>query len=66
MWESFPHRYLEETVLTVFFWIGLWGSVSLLLEHFVPLWTAKLVVYLGLGISSFCLLVAREHISNTK
>jgi len=66
MLETFPHRFLEETVLTVFFWIGLWGTVSLLLDHYVPIWSYKLVVYILLVVGSFSLLHAREHIKSTK
>lgn len=66
MLESFPHRFLEETVLTVFFWIGLWGTVSLFLEHFVPNWPYQLTIYIILAIGSFALLHMREHIKEHK
>ena len=66
MLESFPHRYLEETVLTVFFWIGLWGTVSLFLEHYVQSWSYQLGIYITLVIGSFALLHMREHIKGSK
>jgi len=59
---AFPHKYLEEIVLTVFFWVGLWGSVSLFLDHFCTSWWSRLGVYLALVIGSFTLLLVREHI----
>ena len=57
-----PHRFLEETVLTVFLWIGLWGTVSLFLEHYVSSFEAKLLFYIVLVSGSFTALHARNHI----
>jgi hypothetical protein len=65
MLESFPHRFLEETVLTVFFWIGLWGTVSMFLDHYVSSWSSKLGIYIALVIGSFALLHMREHIKRS-
>jgi len=62
MLEDFPHRFLEETVLTVFLWIGLWGSISLLLDHLFTSWIARFSVYIVLVTLSFLLLYVREHI----
>jgi hypothetical protein len=59
------YRYIEETVLTVFLWIGLWGSISLLLEHLTVSWWSSLFIYFFITFVSFVLLHAREHIPNT-
>jgi len=66
MWENFPHRYLEETVLTVFLWIGLWGAVSLVVEDYMKVWSSKLIMYSIFAIVAFSLLYAREHIQSPK
>jgi len=63
--EALPHRFFEETVLTVLAWVGLWGIVSLLLDHYVRSWTYKLAAYTVLVIASFSLLHVREHITPT-
>jgi hypothetical protein len=57
-----PHRFLEETVLTVFLWIGLWGTVSLFVEHYVTAFEAKLLFYIVLVSGAFSALHARNHI----
>ena len=57
-----PNRFLEQTILTVFLWIGLWGTVSLFLDHYVTSFEAKLLVYMLLVSASFSLLRARNHI----
>lgn len=59
---KFPHRYLEEIVLTVLFWVGLWGAISLLLDHICSTWIARFAVYIFLVIGSFTMLHLREHI----
>lgn len=64
MEERKTHRYLEYTVLTVFFWIGLWGATNLLVEHLFKSWFAKLGIYIIFVISSFSMLHLREHIPN--
>ena len=58
------HRYLEYTVLTVFFWIGLWGATSLIVDHLFKSWFAKLAVYILFVVTSFTMLHVREHIPN--
>lgn len=56
------HRYLEETVLTIFFWVGVWGTISLVVEHMTNSWISKLLFYIVLVSISFTLLHMREHI----
>ena len=60
--QNHAHRYLEHTVLTVLFWIGLWGATSLVVEHLFQTWFAKLAVYIIFVIGSFTILHVREHI----
>lgn len=57
-----PHRFLEETVLTVFLWIGLWGTVSLFVDHYVSSFEAKLLFYIVLVSGAFTALHTRDHI----
>jgi hypothetical protein len=66
MLENFPHRFIEETMLTVFLWIGLWGSISQLLDHLFTTWIARFSVYIVLAVFSFLLLYLREHIVSPK
>jgi hypothetical protein len=62
MQNQSPHRFLEQTILTVFLWIGIWGTVSLFLDHYVHSFDAKLLVYMFMVSVSFSLLHMREHI----
>ena len=33
--QSIEYRhFLEETVLTVFLWVGIWGAISHIIEHY--------------------------------
>ena len=64
MEKNTTHRFLEHTVLTVFFWIGLWGATSLIVEHLFKSWFAKLAIYILFIITSFHMLHVREHIPN--
>jgi hypothetical protein len=54
--------YLEETILTIFLWIGLWGIVTLFFEHYVKRFGNQLAVYILFVIVSFSLLHSRNHI----
>lgn len=55
-------KYFEHTILTIFLWIGIWGTISLFLDHYVQAFGAKLLTYILFTISSFSLLHVRDHI----
>lgn len=54
--------YLENTILTVFLWIGLWGSINIVMEIYCKDVFAQLFVYMIFIIVSFTLLRTRNHI----
>jgi len=54
--------FLEQTVLTIFLWIGLWGLVSLILDHYIRDFGEKLATYIMFVIVAFGLLHSRNHI----
>ena len=56
------HKYLEQTILTVCLWAGLWGTLSLFIDHFVQSFGFKLLVYFTLVLISFYMLLTRDHI----
>jgi len=60
--KEIPHRFIEETLLTVLLWVGCWGLCSLILDTFVHSFVGKLGVYMSLIIVSFGLLIVREHV----
>ena len=55
-------NFVEYTVLTVLLWIGLWGSISLVLDHWIHSFGMKALTYLSLVIVSFHFLRIRNHI----
>jgi hypothetical protein len=58
--------YLEQNILSTFLLIGLWGSVTLFLDHYVKRFGEKLLTYILFVIVSFTLLHARNHIHKEK
>ena len=56
------HRFIEETLLQVILWIGLWGAISLIIDHYLVQFGTKLLFYIFLIIGSFHLLKMRKHI----
>jgi len=56
------HRFIEETVLHVFLWIGLWGSISIFIDHYLLQFETKLLFYILVVMGSFYLLKLRNHI----
>ena len=58
------HKYLEHTVLSIFLWAGLWGTLSLFMDHYVQTFGLKIMVYITLVVVSFSLMVCRDHIQN--
>lgn len=55
-------QFLEYTILTIFLWIGIWGIVTMFLEHYIESFGAKLATYIVFAISAFSLLHTRNHI----
>lgn len=60
--EAVYERFLEETIFTVLLWSGLWGSISILLDHYLKQFQTKFIVYVVITIVAFGLLVTRGHI----
>ena len=60
--EAVYEQFLEETILTVLLWSGLWGSISILLDHYLKRFQTKFVVYIVITAVAFGLLVTRGHI----
>ena len=60
-------KYLEETLLTVFLWIGIWGAVSHLIDHyFKRYFYSEMLIYIMIAAVSFSLLAIRGHVRETK
>jgi len=56
-------HFLEETVLTVFLWLGIWGAVSHLIDHFFKRYFySELFIYTAIALGSFSLLAVRGYI----
>jgi uncharacterized membrane protein YwzB len=55
-------RFVEETVLTVFLWVGLWGVISILIDTYIKEHKHQIAVYLVITIVAFGLLMSRGHI----
>jgi hypothetical protein len=60
--EAVYEQFLEETILTVLLWSGLWGSISILLDHYLKRFQTKFIVYVIITAVAFGLLVSRGHI----
>lgn len=56
--------YLEQTILTVFLWIGLWGIINMFFEHYCKSFGTQLFVYIVFVITSFTLLKNRNHLAH--
>jgi len=55
-------RFVEETILTVFLWVGLWGTISVFLDNYIKEYKHRLLVYGIIVIISFGLLITRGHV----
>ena len=60
--KTHHHKYLEQTILTVFLWAGLWGMLSLFIDNYVQSLGFKLLVYFTLVLFAFTALLCRDHI----
>ena len=56
------HRYLEYTVLTVLFWVGIWGSIVLVMDRFIHSFHTRLLTFFLMITISFTLLDRWGHI----
>ncbi len=55
-------RFVEETVLTVFLWVGLWGVISVVIDKYIKEHRHQIAVYSVITILAFGLLISRGHI----
>jgi hypothetical protein len=55
-------RFVEETIITVVLWVGLWGFVSGLIDEYVKENKHQMIVYAIISIIAFILLINRGHI----
>ena len=58
--------FLEENILSTFLLIGLWGSITLFIDHYIQSFSGKLLTYIMFVIISFTLLQKRNHIRTEK
>jgi len=57
-------QFLEETILTVFLWVGIWGVISHLIDHyFKRFFFSELLIYIAITMISFTLLAARGYVA---
>jgi len=60
-------QYLEETLLTVFLWVGVWGAVSHLIDHyFKRYFYSEMMIYIVIATVSFTLLAIRGYVAKTE
>ena len=57
-------QFLEETLLTVFLWVGIWGAVSHLIDHyFKRYFYSEMLIYIVIASVSFYLLAIRGYVA---
>ena len=56
---------LEDEISAIFLWLGVWGTISLFLDHYIKGFGEKLAIYIVLVIVSFTFLHARNHIPHS-
>jgi len=57
-------HFLEETILTVFLWIGIWGVISHVIEHyFKKYFFSEIFIYIIITFVSFTILAMRGHVA---
>jgi hypothetical protein len=63
--QSTEYRhFLEETVLTVFLWVGIWGAISHLIDHyFKRYFYSEILIYIAITLISFSLLAIRGYVA---
>jgi glycerol uptake facilitator-like aquaporin len=65
--QSIEYRqFLEETVLTVFLWVGIWGAISHIIDHyFKRYFYSEILIYITIALVSFSLLSVRGYVAKT-
>jgi hypothetical protein len=58
--------FLEENILSTFLLIGLWGSITLFIDHYIHSFSGKLLTYIMFVVISFTLMNKRNHIRTRK
>ena len=66
--QSIEYRqFLEETVLTVFLWVGIWGAISHIIDHyFKRFFYSEIIIYIIIALVSFGLLAVRGYVVKTE
>jgi hypothetical protein len=50
-------HFIKNTILTVFLWVGLWGLISLVIDHYLLSYESKIIVFSIMTIISFYFLI---------
>ena len=53
--------FIEQTILTVFLWIGIWEIIALIIQQYVQGFGTKLAIYIFFVISSFYIMKSRKY-----
>lgn len=63
--QSTEYRhFLEETILTVFLWVGIWGAISHVIDHyFKRYFYSEVFIYIIIAAVSFWLLAIRGYVA---
>ena len=62
--QQHTRRYLEHTLLTVILWVGLWGTLSLLIDKYVKKLGMQLLTYILMVVFAFTALDKLGHTSS--
>jgi hypothetical protein len=57
-----PDRFFENIILTVIVWVGIWGIITLVIDHYLHSFWARLATYIAMTSTAFMLLCLRDHI----
>ena len=60
--EHREHRFLEETMLTVLLWVGVWEMIALLLERYIRSFEGKLLMLFLFIVVAFSGLCLRKYV----
>jgi hypothetical protein len=50
-------HFIKNTILTVLLWVGLWGLISLVIDHYLLSFESKIIVFSIMTIISFYFLI---------
>jgi len=56
-------KFLEQTILTIFLWIGLWGIITMFIDYYMQSFGQKLCIYIIFTIGSFTIMHNRDHLN---